>query len=68
MLDEQDQESYKKAFEPYLQGTAEQYLYHLEDGEYETLFLHKSRAFLLVTAKVDGFYSQKQCFLHKLTG
>ena len=33
-----------------------------------TIFLRKSRAFLLVTAKVDGFYSQKQRFLHKLTG
>jgi hypothetical protein len=34
----------------------------------DSIFLRKSRAFLLVTAKVDGFYSQKQRFLYKLTG
>jgi hypothetical protein len=36
MLNEQEREQYQKAFEPYVQGTAEQYIYALKEEEHES--------------------------------
>ena len=36
MLSEADQEKYQEEFAPYLKGSSGQYVYNLEEGEYET--------------------------------
>jgi len=62
MLDEQDQESYQKAFEPYLQGSAEQYIYHLEDGEYESQLKAIGQLMHQLVVELEAEYAEEPTY------
>ncbi|MBD3251283.1 hypothetical protein GF380_02305 [Candidatus Uhrbacteria bacterium] len=62
MLDEQDQECYQKAFEPYLQGSAEQYIYHLEDGEYESQLKAIGQLMHQLVVELEAEYAEEPTY------